>query len=68
MGETIRREIEAMKQEYREVLLLREFDGLSYAEIAAITSDTESSVRSRLFKARRALAGRLAPFFNERNR
>ncbi len=45
-----------LKPEYRDVLILREFEQLTYEEIAAITGDTESSVKSRLFKARKALA------------
>jgi RNA polymerase sigma-70 factor (ECF subfamily) len=45
-----------LKVEYREVILMREMEELSYAEIAAITQSTEAAVKSRLFKARRALA------------
>jgi RNA polymerase sigma-70 factor, ECF subfamily len=55
--------IAALKPEYREVLLLREFEGQSYEDIAAITGNTESSVKSRLFKARKALAEKLRPYF-----
>ncbi len=51
-----------LKAEYREVLILRQYESLSYAEIAAITGDTVSSVESRLFKARKALAKQLAPY------
>lgn len=51
-----------LKAEYREVLILRQFESLSYAEIAAITGDSLSAVESRLFKARKALAKRLAPY------
>ena len=47
--------ISRLRLEYREVLLLREYAGLSYAEIAAIIGETESVVKSRLFRARRAL-------------
>lgn len=54
-----------LKVQYREVLLLREFEGLSYAEIASVTGESASSVKSRLFKARRALAGMLADVWNE---
>jgi RNA polymerase sigma-70 factor, ECF subfamily len=54
-----------LKLEYREVILLREFEGLSYGEIASVTGDTASSVKSRLFKARRALAGKLTGVWNE---
>lgn len=52
-----------LKVEYREVLILRQYDKLSYAEIAAVTGDSLSSVESRLFKARKALAKKLAPYF-----
>jgi len=55
--------INALKPEYREVLTLREFEQLSYMQIAVITGDSESSVKSRLFKARRALAEKLEPYF-----
>lgn len=55
-----------LRPEYREVLILREYEGLSYAEIAEVTGATESSVRSRLFKARKALTMKLMPYFKER--
>ncbi len=47
-----------IREEYREVILLREYDGLSYAEIATVTGDTVIAVKSRIFKARKEL-GRL---------
>jgi RNA polymerase sigma-70 factor (ECF subfamily) len=52
-----------LKAEYREVLVLREYDRLSYSEIALITGDTESSVKSRLFKARKVLADKLKLYY-----
>lgn len=57
--------INLLKPEYKEVLLLREFEGRTYEEIAVITGNTESSVKSRLFKARKALAEKLKPYFKE---
>jgi RNA polymerase sigma-70 factor, ECF subfamily len=39
----------------REILLLREFEELSYAEIAELLSLPVNTVRSRLFHARMAL-------------
>ena len=39
----------------REVLLLREFEELSYAEIAEVLALPLNTVRSRLFRARTAL-------------
>lgn len=52
-----------LKPVYREVLMLREYEQLSYAEIARVTGDTESSVKSRIFKARKALTEKLKPYF-----
>ena len=57
--------INALKPEYKEVLLLREYKQHSYDEIAMITGNSESSVKSRLFKARKALAEKLKPYFKE---
>lgn len=57
--------IDALKAEYKEVLFLREYEQHSYEEIAVITGDSVSSVKSRLFKARKALAQKLNPFFKE---
>jgi RNA polymerase sigma-70 factor (ECF subfamily) len=56
-----------LKPEYREVLVLRHFERLSYAEIAAITGATVTSVESRLFKARKALLKYLEPYVHERS-
>jgi RNA polymerase sigma-70 factor (ECF subfamily) len=44
----------------REILLLREFEQLSYVEISQLLSLQVNTVRSRLFRARMALRDRLA--------
>ncbi len=59
----IRRSLDGLRPEYREVLVLREYQNMSYREIADITGTTESAVRSKLFKARRALHDKLKPSF-----
>jgi RNA polymerase sigma-70 factor (ECF subfamily) len=64
-AEIIQSVLRMLKTEYREVILLREYEQFSYAEIAAITDSTESSVKSRLFKARKALASKLEPLLKE---
>lgn len=63
----VRRMLNELIEEYREVLVLREYEEFSYAEIAAITSSSLAAVKSRLFHARRALAERLRPWIEERS-
>jgi RNA polymerase sigma-70 factor (ECF subfamily) len=62
----VRRMMGELTEEYREVLVLREYEEFSYAEIADITSSSLQAVKSRLFHARQALAGRLRPWYEER--
>jgi RNA polymerase sigma-70 factor, ECF subfamily len=62
--EIVRSLLGQLRQEYREVMMLREYEHLSYGEIAAITGDTESSVKSRLFKARKALTEKLKSYYS----
>lgn len=61
--EIVQRLLEELKPEYREVLLLREYENLSYEEIAIISSSTIGAVKSRLFKARKALLKKLEPIY-----
>jgi len=51
--------VERLPAKERQVLLLSAFDELSSVEIAAVLGITESSVRSRLFRARNLMAGLL---------
>jgi RNA polymerase sigma-70 factor, ECF subfamily len=51
----VRHAIEKLDPDAREVLLLREYEQLSYAEIAALLRLPVNTVRSRLFRARIAL-------------
>ena len=59
----IQKQLGQLKPEYREVLILREYEQFSYSEIAVLTGETEGSVRARIFKARKALAKKLKPYF-----
>lgn len=54
-----------LKHEYKEVLVLRHDQGLSYAEISAITGDSVSSIESRLTRGRHAMKNYLKPFVEE---
>jgi RNA polymerase sigma-70 factor (ECF subfamily) len=48
--------VEQLPAKEREVLLLSAFEELTSVEIAAVLDITESSVRSRLFRARNLMA------------
>ncbi len=47
--------IKILPEKYREVLLLRHFEGFSYSEIADIANCSVGTVKSRIFKARKLL-------------
>jgi RNA polymerase sigma-70 factor (ECF subfamily) len=51
--------LEQLPSKEREVLMLSAFEELSSVEIASVLNITESSVRSRLFRARNLMAGLL---------
>ena len=51
--------VEQLPPKEREVLMLSAFEELSSVEIASVLNITESSVRSRLFRARNLMAGLL---------
>ncbi len=61
----VNRCLDQLKPSYREVIILREYQNLSYKEIAAVTRSTLSAIKSRLFKARRKLAGILEPILEQ---
>ncbi len=60
-GLWVRRAVAKLDPIDREILLLREFEQLSYAEIADLLQLPVNTVRSRLFRARTALRNLLEP-------
>src|SRR5580692_8679500 len=60
-GLWVRRAVEKLDSVDREILLLREFEQLSYAEIGDLLELPLNTVRSRLFRARTALRNLLDP-------
>ncbi len=60
-GLWVRRAVGKLEAIDREILLLREFEQLSYAEIANLLELPLNTVRSRLFRARTALRNLLEP-------
>jgi RNA polymerase sigma-70 factor (ECF subfamily) len=56
----VREALEALPLPWREVLVLRELEGLSYREIADVAAIKMGTVMSRLARARAALQQQLA--------
>ena len=53
--------VAALSDELRQAIMLREIEGLSYEEIAEAMNCPVGTVRSRIFRAREAIAARLRP-------
>ncbi|OGA19569.1 MAG: RNA polymerase sigma factor RpoE [Betaproteobacteria bacterium RIFCSPLOWO2_02_FULL_66_14] len=61
IGETVNAAIDGLPEELRQAIQLRELDGMSYEEIATIMECPIGTVRSRIFRAREAIALKLRP-------
>jgi RNA polymerase sigma-70 factor (ECF subfamily) len=60
-AQVLREALEALPVEFREVIVLRDLEGLSYKEIAAVAAVPLGTVMSRLARARQRLQLWLAP-------
>lgn len=64
IAETVRQAIEALPEELKTAITLRELEGLSYEEIASAMSCPIGTVRSRIFRAREAIDAKLEPLLS----
>jgi RNA polymerase sigma-70 factor (ECF subfamily) len=61
VGDTVNQTLQELPEELRAALTLREIEGLSYEEIATVMQCPVGTVRSRIFRAREAVAEKLRP-------
>lgn len=66
IAQAVNAAIEALSEDLRQAITLREIEGLSYEEIAEMMSCPIGTVRSRIFRAREAIALRLRPLLDVR--
>ena len=64
IGATVNAAIDALPEELRSAIQLRELEGMSYEEIAKLMDCPIGTVRSRIFRAREAIAERLKPLLD----
>jgi len=67
VGLAVNRAIDKLPEELRTAIVLRELEGLSYDEIAAAMDCPVGTVRSRIFRAREAIAQELRPLLDTRD-
>ena len=68
LAATIRQAITDLPDDLRTTVTLREFDGLSYRQIAEITDCPVGTVRSRIFRARESIDERIRFLVGRRRR
>jgi RNA polymerase sigma-70 factor (ECF subfamily) len=66
VAETVNQTLGELPEELRTAITLREIEGLSYEDIATIMNCPIGTVRSRIFRAREAIAVRLRPLLGTR--
>lgn len=62
---TINQAMGDLPSDLREAITLREIEGLSYEDIAAVMDCPIGTVRSRIFRAREAIDNKLAPILDD---
>ena len=66
IAETVNSTIERLPEELRTAIQLREIEGMSYEDIARVMDCPIGTVRSRIFRAREAIAEQLRPLLGTR--
>jgi len=66
IAETVNSTIDELPEELRRAIQMREIEGMSYEDIAQAMDCPIGTVRSRIFRAREAIAERLRPLLDTR--
>ena len=64
---TVNSAMEALPEELRQAVTLREIEGLSYEEIAEVMNCPIGTVRSRIFRAREAISAKVRPMLENQS-
>lgn len=64
IARTVNAAMDALPEDLRQAIALRELEGLSYEEIATVMNCPIGTVRSRIFRAREAIATKLRPLLD----
>ncbi len=67
IAQAVNAAIEALSEDLRQAITLREIEGLSYEEISDVMNCPIGTVRSRIFRAREAIAERLRPLLDTKD-
>lgn len=65
IADTVNKAINDLPEDLRNAIVMREIDGMSYEDIAESMSCPIGTVRSRIFRAREAIATRLRPLLGD---
>jgi RNA polymerase sigma-70 factor (ECF subfamily) len=65
IGEAVNAALEALPDDLKQALTLREIDGLSYEEIADVMNCPLGTVRSRIFRARESVSSKVKPMLEK---
>jgi RNA polymerase sigma factor (sigma-70 family) len=64
IGQTVNAAMEALPEDLRTAISLREIEGMSYEDIAQVMDCPIGTVRSRIFRARDAISATLRPLLD----
>lgn len=57
--------LDTLDFEYREAFILRQYQGLSYNEIAEVTGDTVTAIKNRVWRAKEKIKTILSPYLQD---